>query len=646
MKKKSAITLVILFLVACFVALIVVFTIRENAKGQDELYVFEKIEGQEAYSVRGDETLTFSKHTKLVIPAEHEGLPVVRVQARAFAGWKWLREIVIPDSVQSIGGQAFALCENIKSITFGNALEKVGGYAFYGCAEIERLSFKGSIADWCAIEFAPNDGYGFDSNPIAVAVNPLVQNVQFYIQDQLVTDLVIPDGVTEIKSGVFYGYDRLTSVIIPDSVQSIGDCAFASCSNLESVSLGNGISYIGREPFTNCNKLQYHSDGVLDYLGNEDNPYVYLNKCKDEQVESVTVQPSTKIIGSEAFRSCGLTSIQIPEGVLQIGYFAFFGCIGLGEVVLPDSLKVVEDGVFYGCYNLTKVCIPDGVTALGKSAFQGCSFLTEIILPKSVTAVGDYAFSECDFLEKVYYTGTADEWGSLNIGRENDDLRGAKMYYYSQSAPSQNDGTSVAGNKYWHYVNGKITPWTVGDLAVVFIIDMAATVGQDAVAHYVEAISESISLLEDSDKVGIFTGNNGVILPITSCVDKQAIASALERIQGVGVSLSYNHAIQTAGELLAECDDMKNLHIIMLSGGYASHPLSGMVQFVQENYEQNAITFSYVFVYQPKYDSILNPITEAVDSGHGAMYWTERGETEEFLNILTLEYGRVKASEG
>lgn len=45
MKKKSAITLVILFLVACFVALIVVFTIRENAKGQDELYVFEKIEG-------------------------------------------------------------------------------------------------------------------------------------------------------------------------------------------------------------------------------------------------------------------------------------------------------------------------------------------------------------------------------------------------------------------------------------------------------------------------------------------------------------------------------------------------------------------------------------------------------------------------
>ena len=57
--------------------------------------------------------------------------------------------------------------------------------------------------------------------------NPLRYAGDLYIDGQLVTDLVIPDSVTEINAYAFYGCTGLTSVVIPDSVTSIGSYAFA-----------------------------------------------------------------------------------------------------------------------------------------------------------------------------------------------------------------------------------------------------------------------------------------------------------------------------------------------------------------------------------------------------------------------------------
>ena len=76
-----------------------------------------------------------------------------------------------------------------------------------------------------------------------------------YLNGELVTDLVIPDGVTEIKDYAFSGFSSLTSVTIPNSVTSIGEYAFDGCRALTSVTIGSGVTSIGNDAFHGCNKI-------------------------------------------------------------------------------------------------------------------------------------------------------------------------------------------------------------------------------------------------------------------------------------------------------------------------------------------------------------------------------------------------------
>lgn len=66
---------------------------------------------------------------------------------------------------------------------------------------------------------------------------------------------------------------------------------------------------------------------------------------------------------------------------------------------------------------------------------------------------GKYSFFVCIGLTKVYYKGTASEWGNISINsKENPYITDATRYYYSESQPTG------SGN-YWHYVNGEVTIW-------------------------------------------------------------------------------------------------------------------------------------------------------------------------------------------
>ena len=100
---------------------------------------------------------------------------------------------------------------------------------------------------WCAISFSASYGE-FYSNPLYYAKN-------IYLNNTLVTDLVIPSGVTSIGSKAFYYCSSLTSITIPDSVTSIGTSAFNSCSSLTSVTIGSRVTSIGSYAFTSCSNL-------------------------------------------------------------------------------------------------------------------------------------------------------------------------------------------------------------------------------------------------------------------------------------------------------------------------------------------------------------------------------------------------------
>ena len=159
-----------------------------------------------------------SSLTSVVIP---EG--VTSISTSAFSNCSSLTSVVIPEGVTSIGSSAFSRCSSLTSVTIPSSVTSIGE-AFYYCKALKDVHIS-DVASWCKIRFE-----SYKSNPFCYARN-------FYLNGELVTDLIIPDGVTSIGYSAFYNCSSLTSVTIPSSVTSIGSYAFMNCSNLVTVYL-------------------------------------------------------------------------------------------------------------------------------------------------------------------------------------------------------------------------------------------------------------------------------------------------------------------------------------------------------------------------------------------------------------------------
>ena len=142
-----------------------------------------------------------------------------------------VKDLVIPNSVTSIGNYAFIDCSGLTSVTIPNSVTSIGMNAFYNCKGLTSVHIS-DLAAWCNIIF--ND-------------NPLWDAHHLYMNGEEVKDLVIPSGVTSIGDGAFTLCSGLTSVTIPNSVTSIGYNAF------DGVDIPTVVSLI-ENPFTMSSK--------------------------------------------------------------------------------------------------------------------------------------------------------------------------------------------------------------------------------------------------------------------------------------------------------------------------------------------------------------------------------------------------------
>ncbi|MDB4777487.1 leucine-rich repeat protein [Verrucomicrobia bacterium] len=212
---------------------------------------------------------------------------------------------------------------------------------------------------------------------------------------------------------------RLENVIIPDSVTAIGAGAFYGCHNLKSVDMGNELDYIGFSAFLRCKNLTSSSDTG----------------------EPIFIIPNgVKFIGVEAFRDCvSLRNVEIPGSVKNIQVFTFLNCISLSNLTLSPGIQDISYMAFSRCSELKKITIPSSVKIIDDYAFDICRGLESVTIGDSVTQIGEGAFYDCWNLKAVTFEGNAPTLGSRFFVWTH---RGGKVYV---GANATGFGTTFGG---------------------------------------------------------------------------------------------------------------------------------------------------------------------------------------------------------
>ena len=235
--------------------------------------------------------------------------PVTAIADKAFYKCSSLTNIIIPDSVITVGTYAFAYCSSLTSITLGNGTISIGDWAFCNC--------------------------------------------------QLLDSIIIPDSVIEIGDYAFYNCKSLSNVILGNSVQTIGYTAFWLCNKLTEIFIPASVieiagSFWSCESLTNIhvdeNNLFYKDiDGVLF---NKDGTLL-ITYPAGKSSSCYSVPNFVTEIGRCAFYSCySLTSISLPDSISIIGDYAFYSCAFLNQMIVPNSVISIGNYAFYWCASL------------------------------------------------------------------------------------------------------------------------------------------------------------------------------------------------------------------------------------------------------------------------------------------------------
>ena len=223
----------------------------------------------------------------------------IHPQTVVIASWafkdSYVTKVSIPDSVKSICKDAFLKCDRLQTVRIGTGVSYIGGFED---SSMNMVVYDGTIEQWCGITFGSRGA----CYSVLGSINGICPDL--YINNELVTDLVIPDSVTSISPGAFAGVRSLKTVKLPEGLTAIGTWTFFGCFGLEEVSIPDSVTEIGQDAFGGCQSLE---------------------------------------------------SIKIPENVTLIDAEAFMKCTGLTVVTLPASLKKIGDGAFVGCDGLEDV---------------------------------------------------------------------------------------------------------------------------------------------------------------------------------------------------------------------------------------------------------------------------------------------------
>ena len=317
-------------------------------------------------------------------------------------------------SVKSIGNEAFA-SSGLEEANFSSSFESLGEDVFADCFYFSQINIDGNNPN-----YSSDQGVLYNKDKTELLIYPRNKQDTSFQVPQTVTkicerafkynsylqSIVLSDqGLLSIENDAFYNCSALTSIKIPTTCSSIGDFAFYGCRELTKVDSEN-ISQIsiGQSAFENCYKL---NDFKLSYITS---------------------------LGERAFYNCqSLMSINLSNNYLEFGQSVFtntsiiYNTYQNGQYLGDESnpyrylVSVIDkdvstftinegcvsicDNAFENCQNLTSITLLSGIVRIGDSAFRGCYSLRSVTqdydLVVGMQSIGGYAFYGCENLTTV-----------------------------------------------------------------------------------------------------------------------------------------------------------------------------------------------------------------------------------------------------
>ena len=419
-----------------------------------------------------------------------------------------IESVVIPNSVESINskfdtvsgimGGAFAMCSTLTDIVIPSSVEYVGGEAFMLCSGLDTVEYGNGY-------YLPTEN---NEHAILIDTNLKAEGVTIHadcisIQGGafskfifIMLGLITPDEGAAMEDYININLQKIT---IPKNVKNIGFTAFMMCMGLENVVFeGNSnLTSIGVYSFMGCSSLK-------------------TINLEDTKLEELT---------AGSFEICtSLTSITIPDSVTSIGERAFYNCSSLASITIPNTITSIGDQAFNGCSSLTSITIPESVTSIGSDAFRYCYKLVEVYDLTggdglNITAgsssngyVGYYAveIKKENIPTGIYDTGTNNEYVMY------EDLNGNHYFvsYKGQgeniSLPTFDDGRTYSIKSYAFYNEDKLASVTIsssvtsiGERAFSYCTSLTLITIPSSVTSIVEgAFSNCYKLVEVYDLTG------------------------------------------------------------------------------------------------------------------------------------------------